>query len=213
MRSRSSTCESTQHLSTFPEPPATSAGGSGRVRGHVRGGYRHAPDGSGRGPPAVTVVDMPADPPSPTPRSGRRRAEPAGRTPGAGARFWAGLKHLLLCLVRPSRRMHAVVTIRAISFGLALPIAIAGIALSGDLNSQEVAPPQSPAATWPAQLAEKHGCWEHGEGNSGVEPTHVIATLDGEATAQYLGPEVTAQALEQVLGGTDHGLTVYAFCP
>jgi hypothetical protein len=61
------------------------------------------------------------------------------------------------------------------------------------------------------RLSDRHDCWS---GNApadmaGEIPGHVVVTYEGRTvySAALVGP-----ALEQLFDGTDHGLTVHAFC-
>ncbi len=63
-----------------------------------------------------------------------------------------------------------------------------------------------------ADLVAEHGCWA-GEAPAdmvGVLPGHVVVTVD--ADVRYAGERMVGKALEQIFDGTDHELTVWAFC-
>ena len=61
-------------------------------------------------------------------------------------------------------------------------------------------------------LLEAHDCWTGPAPADarGVVPGHVVVTVDGRT--RYAGERTTSEALEQVFGGVDHGLTVHGFC-
>ena len=61
----------------------------------------------------------------------------------------------------------------------------------------------------PAALVAKHDCWT-GEAPAGVVPGHVVVTVGG--VTRLGGERMVSKALAQVFDGTDHGLTVSAFC-
>lgn len=76
----------------------------------------------------------------------------------------------------------------------------------------------SPSYSWtapataegsPAVLVDENDCWV-GEAPEGVEPGHVVVTVDG--AARYAGERMVGKALGQVFGGEDHGLTIHGFC-
>lgn len=62
----------------------------------------------------------------------------------------------------------------------------------------------------PERMAAEHGCWT--EGDHGL-PGHAVITRDAHRGPEYVGPRLTGLALEQAVGGIDHGLRVHAFCP
>jgi hypothetical protein len=71
-------------------------------------------------------------------------------------------------------------------------------------NVGYIAPAPDPVTS----LIAEHGCWS---GNApadmvGKFPTHAI--VDG----RYVGRHLTNRALDQALGGHNHGLRVQAFC-
>lgn len=88
-------------------------------------------------------------------------------------------------------------------------VAAAMLALAG--HSATAEQPSSATPDTPAALIAEHDCWT-GSAPEGVIPGHVVATRDGATAPVYGGAKMTARALDQVFGDTDHGLTVHAFC-
>lgn len=86
-------------------------------------------------------------------------------------------------------------------------------ALLGNTNQDALDFPNmntAPVTTDPVGvLVNRHHC---GNLPTGVIPGHAVVTLPGHAEPTYAGPRITGQALAQIDGGADHGLTVYAFC-
>src|SRR5688500_5950654 len=99
--------------------------------------------------------------------------------------------------------------VNAVAMATAFLVAVVGTGMVIDPPAPAVA--NGRGLTPAEQIAEAHDCWT-GQAPSDMEgrmPGHVVVTRKGRtvySTAQ-VGP-----ALEQLFAGSDHGLTVHAFC-
>ncbi|MFI5624270.1 hypothetical protein ACIA03_12465 [Nocardioides sp. NPDC051685] len=86
-------------------------------------------------------------------------------------------------------------------------VAVALVQLVATPEADRPLAPGSPAA-----LIEKHDCWsaEAPRDMAGKLPGHAIVATGSDP--RYVDAHLTGKALDQVFGGEDHGLVVYAFC-
>ena len=113
----------------------------------------------------------------------------------------------------PAARVVTATLVRAVLNAVAAATAFLAVTVAGGLVDDPSTPVVSHAGgSTPAErIIEARGCWT-GQAPSDMEgqlPGHVVVTREGRtvySTAQ-VGP-----ALEQLFEGTDHGLTVHAFC-
>ncbi len=79
------------------------------------------------------------------------------------------------------------------------------LVMANQARADERIVPDKPENSFSA-LLDEHDCWTD-NAPEGVIPGHVV-TNNG-----YRGAAEVGRALEQLFEGTDHGLTVYGFCP
>lgn len=106
-------------------------------------------------------------------------------------------------------------------FGVCLGVNLlwVGVAISGSLvalaesAATQSEPHKPPAAGSPREIAERHNCWTDAPPADmvGEIPGHVLISEPG-GLAVVGGRRLVHQALDQVFNGTDHGLTIHAFC-
>lgn len=117
---------------------------------------------------------------------------------------------------RPTRTLRVMLLMAAVQAVVATVVIGGLLVASGWVPDQQEAAQTQPIQTLPAKgspadLIQRHDCWT-GEAPAGVIPGHVVVTIDGHVAPTYGGPALTGQALDQLFGGKDAGLTVHAFC-
>ncbi|CAI9417172.1 hypothetical protein [Nocardioides sp. T2.26MG-1] len=109
---------------------------------------------------------------------------------------------------------------RSLLLGVAAPagflaVAAAGVVVTSSQPDATWSETNTPTTAHPAAaLLAVHHCWT-GDAPADMRdriPGHVVVTLPGEDRPTYGGPWLTGRALDQVIGGAEHGLTVWGFC-
>lgn len=112
----------------------------------------------------------------------------------------------------PTAVVAATARLLVVHLLLATVVVAAGVVAQHPASTPD--PVDDPDPSTPTRvevLLDTHDCWTGAAPAHVGIPGHVVITRPGEAPV-YVGTRVTGRALEQVVDGVDHGLTIHGFC-